>query len=194
MKLTKLKIITLVLAGFVISSCTEEKPSTKSNTKNNDNICNILKNNPKWSKSLKDTQTKYNISPAFVMGLIRQESNFKSDARSKISSAYGYSQALDNTWKSYQKSVSPSANRTSFDDSVKFVGWYMSGMSKSINVKMNNYSSLYLAYMIGPTGFKRYKNGTFKNRKNLESFLDISQKVKTYTDNYIHQLKSCQIK
>jgi hypothetical protein len=128
------------------------------------------------------------------MGLIRQESNFKSQAKNNISSSYGYSQALDNTWGSYQKSVAPNANRTNFDDSVKFIGWYMSGMSKSINVKMNNYKSLYLGYMIGPTGFKRYKNGTFKNKKNLSWSIYLSQKVKIYTDKYMHQLKSCPIK
>lgn len=194
MNIQTIKIIVLLISAMIITSCDQDNKTATTTAIATNDICQILQNHNTWTKSLKESQNLYGISPAFIMGLMRQESNFQSHAKNKTSSATGFSQALDNTWGSYQKSVSSSANRTSFDDSAKFIGWYMSGMSKSINVKKTDYQSLYLAYMMGPTGFKNYKKGTFKNKNNLKHFISISKKVKSYTDTYQQQLRSCPIK
>ena len=65
-----------------------------------------------------------------------QESRFNSKAkppRKKLlwvipwmrpTSAYGYTQALDQTWKVYQRSTGSSNDRDEFKAATDFVGWY----------------------------------------------------------------------
>ena len=57
------------------------------------------------------------VSPGMQLAFIKTESNFRPTARTqrkyflglipsgRISSAYGYSQALDGTWKEYKKAL-----------------------------------------------------------------------------------------
>ena len=86
---------------FVIVSCANSIPS------NQDDICDILAENPRWQNSLLKAKQKWNADPSTVMAIIRQESSFNSNAapeREKIlgfipwkrpTSAKGYSQAFD---------------------------------------------------------------------------------------------------
>ena len=153
----------------------------------NAGVCEILKQHPNWRKSLKQAQAKYRLEPAFVMALIYQESRFDANAKNKYSSAYGYAQVIDGTWKHFQQQIKSNAKHNNFDDSVEFIGWYMAQLSKILNIKMTDYSNLYTAYMLGATGFKRYRASTFKNHAK------IALKVKDYTNLYKSQLRKCPL-
>lgn len=174
-KIFNFKYLLLVISIIIISSCSEK-------TQVNDNMgaCEILAQHSSWKKSLKTAQQNYNLPPAFAMAIIYQESRFNADAKSKYSSAYGYAQAIDGTWKHFQQDVKSNAKRNNFDDSVQFIGWYMSQLSKSLKLRMTDSKNLYMAYMLGATGFKRYQAGTFKNKAKLEEDKKIATKVSGY--------------
>lgn len=182
------KYLLLIFLIIIVSSCSEK-------TKINDNMraCEILAQHSSWKKSLKTAEQKYNLPPAFAMAIIYQESRFDSEAKSKYSSAYGYAQAVDGTWKHFQEDVKSNAKRNNFDDSVQFIGWYMSQLSKSLKLRMTDSENLYMAYMLGATGFKRYKAGTFKNKAKIQEDKKIAAKVTNYTKLYNSQLKGCKI-
>lgn len=178
----------IVLASLVITSCSEK---TKVEPKMS--ACEILNNNPSWGKSLKKAENSYKLPPAFAMGVMYQESRFKSDAKAVGSSAYGYAQAIDSTWKHFQEDVKANAKRDNFNDSIQFMGWYMAQLAKSAKLKMTESENLYMAYMLGATGFKRYKAGTFKNKAKLVEDKKLAEKVKNFTKLYKSQLKKCKI-
>lgn len=64
---------------LLLLSCSE---TTKIDT--NAGACEILKQHPNWKKSLKQSQAKYNLEPAFIMALIYQESRFDANAKKQI--------------------------------------------------------------------------------------------------------------
>lgn len=182
-----IKLISLLIIFALLSSCSEP---TKVDT--NMGACEILANHPNWKTSLQKAEKKYGLPPALAMGLIYQESRFNANAKNPNSTAYGYSQAIDATWKHFQQEVKANARRDNFDDSVQFVGWYMAQLSKSLKLKMTDSYNLYMAYMLGATGFKRYKAGTFKDKVKIQEDKKLSKKVKNYTNLYASQLKKCK--
>ena len=80
-----------------------------------------------------------------LMATLRKEFGFQHNAKpprtwllgfipwKRVSTAYGYSQALDATWAQYQRETgNESADRTDFADAVDFVGWYDAKTAKSL--------------------------------------------------------------
>lgn len=184
----------VLLALAVLASCANSIPN------NQDDICDILDENPKWVGSLMSAKKKWNADPSTVMAIIRQESSFDSNAapdREKIlgfipwkrpTTAIGYSQAIEGTWEQYQKETGQNrAKRSSFDNSVDFIGWYL---SKASSVKIRNYEvdKLYLAYHEGYGGYKR------RSYTEKDWLLDIAKKVKYNAVRYERQIKSCPLK
>ena len=184
----------VLLALAVLASCANSIPN------NQDDICDILDENPKWVGSLMSAKKKWNADPSTVMAIIRQESSFNSNAapdREKIlgfipwkrpTTAKGYSQAIEGTWEQYQKETGQNrAKRSSFDNSVDFIGWYL---SKASSVKIRNYEvdKLYLAYHEGYGGYKR------RSYTEKDWLLDIAKKVKYNAVRYERQIKSCPLK
>lgn len=180
--------LTIAFTALAISSCSE-----RAKVDDSMGVCEILVQNPSWSKSLKAAQDTYKLPPAFAMAIIYQESKFKAEAKSKGSSAYGYAQAIDGTWKNFQKDVKSNAKRNNFNDSVQFVGWYTAQLAKSTKLKMSDSYNLYMAYMLGATGFKCYKAGTLKNKAKIVEDKKLAQKVKDFTAHYQSQFKKCKI-
>lgn len=178
----------MAFTAVAVTSCSE-------NAKVDDSmgVCEILTQNLGWSEPLKVAKNKYNLPPAYAMALMYKESTFKAEAKSKGSTAYGYAQAIDGTWKHFQKDVKPNAKRNNFNDSVQFIGWYTAQLAKSLKLKMTDSYNLYMAYMLGATGFKRYKAGTFKNKAKIVEDKKLAQKVKDFTKQYKSQLKNCRI-
>jgi hypothetical protein len=184
----------VLLALAVLASCANSIPN------NQDDICDILDENPKWVGSLMSAKKKWNADPSTVMAIIRQESSFDSNAapdREKIlgfipwkrpTTAKGFSQAIEGTWEQYQKETGQNrAKRSSFDNSVDFIGWYL---SKASSVKIRNYEvdKLYLAYHEGYGGYKR------RSYTEKDWLLDIAKKVKYNAVRYERQIKSCPLK
>ena len=184
----------IILALFLLASCSAKIPS------NQDDICDILDENPKWGQRLLDAQKRWDAEPSTVMAIIRQESSFDPNAapeRNKLlgfipwkrpSSAKGYAQAVEGTWEEYKKETNKRrAKRSNFSDSVDFIGWYLS-KAKSVRIKSYEVDKLYIAYHEGYGGYKR------KTYRDKDWLIDVAKKVKYNAVRYERQLKSCPLK
>ena len=134
----------------------------------NTNACQILYQHRAWYNSLARAEKKYQIPKYTTLAIIAEESNFVANAKpryryflgfiptGRISSAEGYSQALNSTWKDYQRSTGRyRATRRNFDDATDFIGWYLNKAMSNLHIESNDTYSLYLAYHEGIYGYKR---------------------------------------
>ena len=159
-------------------------------------ICSIFRTMPHWYASAKQAEKRWNVPLHVSMAIIRQESAFKHDARPlrlvsgsyrPASSAFGFSQALDGTWKEYKlRTGSSTASRQSFADSIDFVGWYLNQSYARLNIPKWKTYEHYLAYHEGIGGFER---GTYKRKAWLKK---VAQKVSKNGIRYSKQLKNCE--
>ncbi len=192
-KLQKKWIFLLVLLMlFSLSSCTTPPP------RDPNNICSIFQQYPKWYWAAQDVQKKWGLPISVLMAVMHQESRFNAaikPPRGKLlgfipwfrpTSAYGYAQVLDDTWRSYQKATgNRSANRNNFYDAVDFIGWYANQAHKRVGIKKGDAYRVYLAYHEGIGGYKR---GSYKKKKWL---IDVAKKVDSIAWRYHGQLKGC---
>ena len=166
--------------------------------KNQENACSIIKQKKSWRTALKKTERRWGISPGMQLAFIKTESNFKPTARTqrkyflglipsgRISSAYGYSQALDGTWKEYKESTGNRYHRRSnFAHSTNFIGWDADKTKRLLGISKNNAYLQYLAYHQGQAGFK---TGAYKNKKGL---LEVANKTAFNKKKFDRQLKKC---
>ena len=161
MSIKYLKVSLIFLLGLTLQSCMATPP------KNPDNICLIFEEKKSWYKAVMKSEKRWKIPPYVLMSFVYQESSFQSDAkpeRTKLlwvipwkrkSTAVGYSQALNMTWKDYKEETgNTGANRKDFKDSADFIGWYASkGYYQGFD--RLDARSLYLAYHEGYGGFKK---------------------------------------
>ncbi|MEM7270641.1 MAG: transglycosylase SLT domain-containing protein [Pseudomonadota bacterium] len=164
------------------------------------NICGMLGQNDDWGEALSDAEHKWGAPPHVVMAFIWKESSFRHDAKTpkkytffglipngRVSSAYGYSQALDGTWEWYQDETGNGwADRDDFDDSVDFIGWYMSKTRRTNGLSMTDAYSQYLAYHEGHTGYRR---GSWKSKDWLKN---AASRVTRRAEQYERQLGGCR--
>ncbi|QIW10091.1 transglycosylase SLT domain-containing protein [Francisella sp. LA112445] len=183
----KLFLITLIL--FVLNPT---NIFAKTDYPSNTNICQILKYHPSWKKSLIKANNKYNISPAFTLAIIHQESKFHANVKNSHSSAFGYAQALNGTWKVFQRDVEPNAKRNNFNDSVEFVDWYMARLAHKLDIKASDSFDLYLAYMLGEGGYRNYMDNPHKSSSMLHREA-IAAKVRLKSQVYNLELEDCKI-
>ena len=133
------------------------------------------------------------------MAIIYQESKFIGDNRpphryalgvipvGRQSSALGYSQALDGTWKEYvNEQGGRGARRTDVFDATDFMGWYMVQTVEETGVPITDTRNQYLAYHDGRTGFLR---GTWRSKSWL---VRIAGEVEGRAVMYDQQLRSCR--
>jgi len=185
--------ILLIYIWISISSCVHKTPSTP------DDICTIFDDKWRWHKHAKKSQNKWGTPIHVQMAILKQESGFRYDAkpgRKKLlglipwkrkSSAYGYAQALNATWKEYIKATGNSgADRDKFKDAIDFVGWYTSKSHRKAKISKWDAYSQYLAYHEGQAG---YLKKSYNKKKWL---LKVAQKVDSQSKKYAQQIKSCQ--
>ena len=163
------------------------------------NLCEVFRENRKWYRSAHASYRKWGIPIPVMMAIMHQESRFKAKAKPprttclcilpgpRLSSAYGYAQALDGTWDKYKRSTGNSgADRDDFADSIDFIGWYGSAIRRACGVARNDAYNLYLAYHEGRGGFlrKTYAKKTWlrQTAKNVEG----------RARQYKRQLASCE--
>ena len=203
----------LILVAF-ISSCSSspvidpkvialpkqktEKKSKKSKKINLNNACEIYDKKPEWLIGSLEASRRWQV-PLFVfLAIVHQESRFVADARplnpnkkSKkkyASSAFGYAQALDGTWKEYQKSTgNTSGRRDNFSSAVDFIGWYVLKTHKYNGISKWATDQLYLNYHEGLGGYKR------KTYRRKPWLIKVAAKVKNKGAVYAKQLQSCDI-
>ncbi|UYV37480.1 transglycosylase SLT domain-containing protein [Rhodobacteraceae bacterium D3-12] len=163
-----------------------------------DNACSILKSRPHYVRAFRATERKWNVPVHVQMATIYQESKFKADARTPFrwaigvipmgrqSSAYGYSQALDATWKEYKQATGNSrAKRNNIRDASDFMGWYMNITKERNGIALSDARNQYLAYHEGHTGYRR---GTYRAKAWL---MRVSGEVGARSKTYEAQLKRC---
>ena len=185
-----LKINFLLIFIFLIYGCS----SIPSNTSDS---CSIFDERYLWYKHAKKSEQKWGTPIYIQLAIIKMESNFDwlaKPKRQKIfkvipfkrpSSSFGYSQAVKGTWKQYRNETGNKlASRTSFKDSVDFIGWYTNKTESILKISKKDAFRQYLAYHEGWGAYKNYK----KNQK----VIILAKKVKNQSDKYKNQLKKCQ--
>lgn len=182
-------------AAALLTACASSGPPRDTN-----NICSILEERDDWGEALAETQDRWGAPPEVVMAIIWRESSFRAEARppkkytffglipnGRVSSAYGYSQALDGTWDWYREDTGNGwADRDDFDDASDFVGWYMDKTRRSNGLSLTDAYSQYLAYHEGHTGFRR---GSWRQKAWLKT---AAGQVAGQADRYGRQLSGCR--
>ncbi|MFO6466058.1 transglycosylase SLT domain-containing protein [Jannaschia sp. KMU-145] len=164
-----------------------------------DDACRILDQRPGYLRAFRAAERKWGVPVHVQMATIYQESKFISDARTPLrfalgvvpigrqSSAFGYSQALDATWKEYQQQEGGRrTRRDNIRDATDFMGWYMAETNRSLGISLSDARNQYLAYHDGRTGFRR---GTYRSKPWL---MRISGEIETRAANYQQQLLRCR--
>ncbi len=155
---------------------------------NTENICRIFQNNPTWYWKAKQTENKWGVPVSVQMAIINQESHFDSEAKAKTSTAYGFSQALRNTWASYQRSTGKKERRNEFAAATDFIGWYVHMTKSHLGISPKNTYALYLAYHEGLGG---YKHHSYKRKPVI---MKVAKNVGKKAVIYQSQLVACQNK
>ena len=166
---------------------------------NLDDACAILKERPQYGRAFRATERKWGVPVHVQMATIYQESKFDAEARTpfrwtlgvipmgRISSAYGYSQALDGTWDEYREETSKyRARRNDIHDATDFMGWYMDKSSEILGISKHDVRNQYLAYHEGRGGYRR---GSYRSKGWL---LRVADKTAARARTYEAQLRSCR--
>ncbi|EPE37842.1 hypothetical protein CF66_2102 [Candidatus Photodesmus katoptron] len=190
----KLKCLYVVICTILFSGCVSSPPKQKND------ICAIFQEKPNWYAAAVKMKKKFRVPIHIAMAFMAQESNYKHNARppkkyilgfipwGRLSTAYGYAQAKDSTWKDFQNEINSSASRTNFDNSIMFIGWYINETQKQLGISKWDSYNQYIAYHEGRRGYKqkRYQSNLFLK--------NIAKKVEEQARDYGWQLKKCQKK
>ena len=182
----------LLALTLLISACAAPPPP------NPNDACAILKDRKSWYHAAIEARERWNMPVALTLAFVHQESSFKARARperkklfgfipwKRPTSAYGYSQAIDGTWKQYKEETGRRfARRSSFRDSTDFMGWYNDKSVKTLGISPNDAYNLYLAYHEGWGGYRK------KSYLRKSWLTDVAKKVRTRMRTYEKQLRSC---
>ncbi|MEQ1609164.1 MAG: hypothetical protein ABL956_09405 [Hyphomonadaceae bacterium] len=192
------KLFITLVAALVASACASApQPSNAAIA----DACLLLKENRPWHDAMRETARKWGAPMGFQLAVMKQESSFDSRALAprgertwfglfegeRLSSASGYSQALDTTWDMYKRETGRGmANRQDFRDSSDFIGWYYNTTGKRTGVGQYDYKAHYLAYHEGATG---YLKGAWKGKSWL---VDTANRVASQAARYENQISSCE--
>lgn len=183
---------------LLVASCGGDSGTAPRNL---DDACSIAQQRPQYLKAFRKTEQKWGVPVHVQMATMHQESRFVSNAKTphtyalgiipmgRVSSAYGYSQALDGTWDDYKRSTGRRlARRDRISDAADFMGWYMNLSREKNGISLYDARNQYLAYHEGHTGYAR---GTY-NRKSW--LLNVANKVDARADLYQAQLATCSLR
>lgn len=198
MNLRHIRGLAASAATIVLVSCSgggdraAEGPPTRQ-----DDICAIFQQRPAWRDAVYASAHKWGAPVPVQMAIIWRESSFRSNVRppakyamgvpiGHISSAYGFSQAIDGTWEWYRRDTGNSrADRTDWQDATDFVGWYMAKSFASNGIGMHDAFNQYLAYHEGHTGHRR---ASYRAKPWLT---EVAAKVAGQAARYRGQLRYC---
>lgn len=187
-----LKFLLLPLMTFLLlAGCATPPPKDQSN------ICQMFRDNDDWYRDAKAMRKRWGTPISLAMAIVKFESSFVHDAQppkeymlgfipwGRVSSAYGYSQALDGTWDEYQNATGDGGSRTNFGDALQFIGWYTHQSKSELGIPYTNAYQHYLAYHEGRGGYRR---GTYNKKPALKK---IARRVDTQAQRYRQQLLNC---
>lgn len=184
----KIKSAFVLLALIFTAGCVTANVTPP---KNQADACAILSEKDKWEKPTFAASYEWGVSPGTILSFIKHESSFRHDAQpvdkkgNKLSSALGYSQALDGTWSDYEKARGK-GKRKKYEDSADFIGWYLDKISKQTGIEKSDAKDLYLAFHEGPAGFKR---GSYQGKTWL---INYAVRVESQAEIYDNQLARCE--
>ena len=198
----------MVLISVFLHGCSSstviQKPRTietkniKTSYKND--ACKMLQENPDWLDATYASYKKWGTPISVQLSFVYHESSFNYNARpikkkklyefgtEYASSALGFSQALNGTWKDYTDDHKfQKKSRTNFGHSVDFIGWYNSKSFK-MGIKPDDAYNLYLAYHEGRGGWQRkyYAKKTW-----LKNY---AKSVKSKSLVYSKQINNCNLR
>lgn len=186
-------LLALALSVLVYALWLRPTPPTKP-----DDACAIFRDKPSWYDSARQARERWRIPEAIQLAVIHRESGFRAGARTprrrilwilpgpRISSARGYAQALDGTWRAFQAASGRRwAWRGRFNDATHFVAWYLDEVHRAAAISRDDPYRLYLAYHEGPAGYAR---GSHRAKPWL---LDAARGVAARAARYEAQLAGC---
>jgi hypothetical protein len=189
----KIRTFALLWLCFLTTACATSPPL------NPNNLCDIFREKKSWYKDAKAASKRWNSPIPVMMSIMHQESRFVAKAKpprkfwlgfipaGRMSDAYGYPQAKDDTWRWYKdKSGNWGADRDDFDDAIDFIGWYNNTSNRINGISSSDTYSLYLAYHEGHGGFKKR---TFSRKPWLQR---VASKVAARSQTYQGQLAVCE--
>ncbi|MBC6437409.1 MAG: lytic transglycosylase [Rhodobacteraceae bacterium] len=172
---------------------------TYSAPRNLDNACSIISERPAYYRAMRTAERNWGVPVHVQMATIHQESRFVGNARTPFryvlgvipmgrqSSALGYSQALDGTWREYQRDTgNRRARRTNIRDATDFMGWYMTLTEARNGIPLTDVRNQYLAYHEGHTGYAR---GSYNRKPWL---IRVAGRVADRAQTYRAQLAACR--
>lgn len=161
-------------------------------------ICAIFHERPKWRDAVVDSARRWGAPVEVQMAILWQESGFRAEARppkryalgiipaGRVSSAYGYPQAIDGTWDWYRRETgNRGADRDDFEDAADFVGWYMAKTVEMNGIQMFDAFNHYLNYHEGHVGYRR---GDWQQKAWLRA---AASRVAAQAVRYRGQLRQC---
>lgn len=185
----------LIIFFLFLYGCSTPPP------KHQNNICTIFKKYPHWYWATLKSQKRWHVPISVQMAIIDEESHFQSSIRPprekllniipwfRKTSAEGYAQALNNTWRLYlHETKQRSASRSDFNKSVDFIGWYGHRVHQAIGISTNNAYAIYLAYHEGIQGYLQ------KDYLHEPWLRTIAKKVQHRANRYHQQLIHCENK
>ena len=188
MKIIKINFLLIIL--FIVSSCS----SIPSNTSNS---CSIFEERYLWYKHVKKSEQKWGTPIYLQLAIIKMESGFDWLAKpprkkifkvipyKRLSTSFGYSQAVKGTWQQYKNETGNKlAIRTRFKDSVDFIGWYTNKSEKILKISKEDPFRQYVAYHEGW--------GNYKNYKSNKKIINYAKRVEKQSNIYKKQLSDCQ--
>ncbi len=183
-----------ILIALLASAC----GSSLNPPRNITNACSISAERPSWIKAARKTERQWGVPAHVLLATMWRESRFVPDARTprkyalgfiptgRVSSAYGYAQAIDGTWSWYRNSTGKRfAQRDDFDDAADFIGWYMNQTRVKNGIPLDDAYRQYLAYHEGHAGYNR---GSYRSKRFL---LRAANEVRDMSETYKRQLARC---
>ncbi len=188
----QIKKIKIILIFTLLSACS-------SIPKNTADGCSIFSERYLWYKHAKKTELKWGTPIYLQLAIIKIESDFDWLAKpprqklfkvipyKRLSSSFGYSQAIRGTWRQYKEETGNKyATRTRFKDSVDFIGWYTNKTEKILKIPLNDSFRQYIAYHEGWGNYKKYKSN--------QKIILLAKKVEKQSKKYQKQLNDCSNK
>ncbi len=179
-----------LLILLLISACS-------SIPKNTQNSCEIFEERYLWYKHARASYKKWGAPIYIQLAFIKKESDFNWLAKpprvklfkvipfKRPSSSFGYSQAVEGTWRQYKRETGNKlATRARFKDSVDFIGWYVNKTTTLLKIPKNDAYRQYLAYYNGWGDYKNYS----KDKKAII----YARSVKETASKYRKQLTLCR--
>ena len=186
---------TAILLILIVGSCASSSQNPPSRL---DNACVMKSERPSWFRAMGKAEAKWGVPVPVQMATIWRESRFQPHAKTprkyflgiipngRISSAYGYAQAVDGTWDWYREDTGRRfASRSDFFDATDFIGWYMTKTRAQNGIPLGDSYNQYLAYHEGHAGYAR---GSYRAKSFL---LRAAGEVKSKTATYARQLATC---